>query len=208
MFNMVKYIDMITQRENTQVRRRQIVSAARKLIVKYGSEHVTVRRLAKEIGVSEGAIYRHFQSKRDILSFLINDIEDTLIGDIESNYAKKLTSLETLGNIIADHMSSVEQRKGVSFQVIAEIISLGDKKLNKKISEVIDKYTNRIKMIMADGIKEGFIRSDIDLESAAILFFGMIQGLVNIWALGQYNFNLQQKYQSVWNVFRESIIRR
>lgn len=198
---------MITQRENTQVRQKQIVSAARKLIVKYGSEHVTVRRMAKEIGVSEGAIYRHFRSKNDVLSFLINDIEDALIGDIESNYSRKLGSLETLANIIADHMSSVEQKKGVSFQVIAEIISLGDKKLNKKIYQVIDNYISRIKMILAGGIKEGVIRPDLDLDSAATLFFGMTQGLVNIWALSQYHFTLQQKYQSVWNVFRESVIR-
>jgi AcrR family transcriptional regulator len=199
---------MTTQRENTLVRQKQIVSAARKLIVKYGSEHVTVRRLANEIGVSEGAIYRHFQSKRDILSFLINDIEDTLIGDIESNYSKKLGSLETLENIMNEHMSSIEQRKGVSFQVIAEIISLGDKQLNKQVSGVIDNYTKRIRLILADGIKEGVVYPSLDLESAAILFFGMTQGLVNIWALSQYNFNLQQRYKSIWNIFRESIIRR
>ncbi len=76
---------METQRENTQVRRKQIVAAARKLIVKYGSEHITVRRIAKEIGVSEGAIYRHFKSKTDVLSLMVDDIEETLIGDVEKN---------------------------------------------------------------------------------------------------------------------------
>jgi AcrR family transcriptional regulator len=197
--------EMVTQRENTEVRQKQIVSAARRLIVRYGSEHVTVRRMAKEIGVSEGAIYRHFKSKNDVLSFLINDIEDTLIGDIDKNFRIPLKSLEMLQNIIADHMSSIEQRKGVSFQVIAEIISLGDKKLNKKIYAVIENYISRIKNILAEGVKEGAIRGDTDLDSAALLFFGMIQGLVNIWALSQYNFNLQQRYQAVWNVFRNSI---
>jgi AcrR family transcriptional regulator len=199
---------VVTQRENTEVRQKQIVSAARRLIVKFGSEHVTVRRMAKEIGVSEGAIYRHFKSKNDVLSFLINDIEETLVGDIDKNFRSPLSSLETLQKIIADHMSSIEQRKGVSFQVIAEIISLGDKKLNKKIYAVIDNYINRIKNIMAEGVKEGAIRADIDLDSAALLFFGMTQGLVNIWALSQYNFNLQQRYQAVWNVFRNSISSR
>jgi AcrR family transcriptional regulator len=196
---------MVTQRENTHVRQKQIVSAARRLIVKYGSEHVTVRRVAKEIGVSEGAIYRHFKSKNDVLSFLIDDIEDTLIGDIKKNNSGELGSLEILEKIITDHMSSIEQRKGVSFQVIAEIISLGDKKLNKKIYGVIDKYVSQIRDILSVGVKEGVIRPDSDLDSAALLFFGMTQGLVNIWALSQYSFNLQQKYQSVWNVFRKSV---
>ena len=197
---------MVTQRENTQVRQKQIVAAARRLIVKYGSEHVTIRKMAKETGVSEGAIYRHFKSKNDILSFLIDDIEEALSSDIEKNYRGKLGSLEILEKIITDHMSSIEQRKGVAFQVIAEIISLGDKKLNKKIYGVIERYITRIKVILADGVNQGVIRPNVDLDSAAILFFGMTQGLVNVWALSQYNFNLQQKYQGVWEVFRESIL--
>jgi TetR/AcrR family transcriptional regulator len=196
---------IVTQRENTQVRRKQIISAARRLIVKYGSEHVTVRRMAKEIGVSEGAIYRHFQSKNDILSFMIDDIEETLIDDIQKNTLGEYSSLEALENIITAHISSVEQRKGVAFQVIAEIISLGDKKLNQKIYGVIDKYVSLIKSILAAGMKDGVIRSDTDPDSAALLFFGMTQGLVNIWALSQYDFNLQQKCQCVWQVFLQSL---
>jgi AcrR family transcriptional regulator len=196
---------MVTQRENTQVRQKQIVSAARKLIVRYGSEHVTVRRMAKEIGVSEGAIYRHFKSKSDIISFLIEDIEDTLIRDIDKNFTGKPNTMETLESIMADHISSIEQRKGITFQVIAEIISLGDKKLNKKISGVIDRYIERIEGILAEGVKEGIIRPDADLNAAAVLFFGMTQGLVNLWALSQYDFNLQERYKSIWNVFCQSI---
>lgn len=198
---------MVTQRENTSVRQKQIVSAARKLIVRYGSEHVTVRRMAKEIGVSEGAIYRHFRSKSDILAFLVDDIESALIGDIERNHTGDVDSVRALENIMVDHISSIEQRKGVSFQVIAEIVSLGDKKLNKQIYAVIDKYLDRIKAILEDGVKGGVIRPEVDPDAAAMLFFGMTQGLVNIWALSQYNFNLQLKYKDIWDIFRESIAR-
>ena len=71
------------QRKETSIRQKEIAAAARKLIVKYGSENVTIKKMALEIGVSEAAIYRHFKSKRDILSFLIKDIGQTLFDDIE-----------------------------------------------------------------------------------------------------------------------------
>ena len=197
---------MITQRESTQVRRKQIVSAARRLIVKYGSEHVTVRRMAKEIGVSEGAIYRHFRSKSDVLSFLVDDIEETLIGDIVKNDDQELATLTVLEKIMIDHISSIQQRKGVSFQVIAEIISLGDKKLNKKVFGMIEKYIGRIRGILENGVKTGCIRKDADLDSAALLFFSMIQGLVNLWALSHYEFDLQEKYKSLWTVYCQAVL--
>jgi len=201
---------MVLERKQTLVRRRQIVSAARKLIAKYGSEHVTVRRIAKEIGVSEGAIYRHFRSKREILSFLIDEIEKTLIGDIEANYTEAggLTVLERLERIIDSHVSSVQQRRGISFQVIAEIISFGDKKLNKKIYGVIEEYKGRIREILAYGVKAGEIREDVDLDAVATLFFSTLQGLVSIWALSNYSFNLQERYSPISEILRQVIIKR
>jgi len=194
--------------ETTLVRRRQIVDACRKLIARYGSEHVTVRRIAREIGVSEGNIYRHFKSKRDILSFLVDDIEDTLVADIENIGSQDSSALESLERIMASHISSIEQRKGVSFQIIAEIVSLGDKKLDRKVYDVINEYLSRIRDILSAGIEAGQLRKDIDIDAAATLFFGMIQGMVNVWALSHNSFDLSQKYSQLWEVFREAIVNR
>jgi AcrR family transcriptional regulator len=193
-------------RKDTLVRQKEIVSAARKLIVKYGSEHVTVRRMAQEIGVSEGAIYKHFKSKRDVLSFLIDDIESTLISDIDNNNISDIGTQQILEKIIVDHISAIEQRKGVTFQVIAEIISLGDKKLNKKVYIVINKYIDKIEDILSLGVKNGIIRTDINLEAAARLFFSLTQGLVSIWALSQYSFNLISEYKSTFDIFLKAVL--
>jgi AcrR family transcriptional regulator len=199
---------MASIREKTSVRQRQIVDAARKVIIKYGSEHVTVRKIAEETGVSQGAIYRHFKSKRDILSLMIYDVESTLLAGFESLSVDGPLTLATLEKVMSNHMSSVVQRKGVSFQVIAEIVSFGDKKLNRQAFDIIDSYTNRVENILSEGVKAGVIRQDIDLKAAAFLFFGMTQGLVNSWTLSQYSFNLEEKYASLWKLFREVVIRR
>ena len=53
---------MAQKRKSTAVRKQQIIEAARKLIIKSGSEHLTVRSIAKEVNITEAAIYRHFKS--------------------------------------------------------------------------------------------------------------------------------------------------
>ncbi len=199
---------MARKYETAAVRRGQIVDAARKVIIRYGSEHVTVKRIAKEVGISETDIYRHFKSKKAILSLLADNIEENLVGDITRATAKGKTPLEILDGVLRSHLSAVEQRRGISFQVIAEIISLGDKKLNGRISHAIDKYVGCLKNLLAEGVKCGEVREDIDLEAAAMGLFGIIQGLVNVWALDNYSFNPQEKYAALWAVFREAFIRR
>ena len=196
---------MLHQHKTTAIRRDQIVTAVRKLIINRGSENVTVRAIANEVGLSEGALYRHFKSKRDILSLLADTIELDLLGDININTTEGSSYMEILDNVLRGHLSAIKQRQGISFQVIAEIISLGDKKLNKRIYEIINKYMEGIKELLKKGVESGELRKDLDLDGTALVFFGMIQGLVNIWALSNYESNLEENYEKSWKTFRECI---
>ena len=201
--------EMVMKREKTEVRQQQIIDAARVLIFKYGSEYLTVKRIAAEVGISEAAIYRHFKSKKSILAFLLSHIEDVLLSDIspESAGAEPVT-LDTIEKIIRNHFSAIDLRKGISFQVIAEIISLGDRKLNKQASQTIDNYISRLKELLTEGGRHGSVRTDINIEAAAVLLFSLIQGLVSIWSLSNSSFKLIEKYTSLWKIYREAVTRR
>ena len=196
---------MVLGRQNTTVRKKQIMDAARKLIMRSGSEHVTVRNMAKEVGISEAAIYRHFKSKTEILSFLADSVADGLLHDIDMARNVGFTSLDIIDEILRTHLSRIEQKRGMSFLVLAEIISFGDKSLNKKVSDHIQIYVGRLRLLLADGVRAGLVRHDIDLAAAALLLFGMIQGLVNIWALSGYKFDLAEKYSELWKVYKRSL---
>jgi len=191
--------------KSTHVRKKQIMDAARKLIMRSGSEHVTVRNMAKEVGISEAAIYRHFKSKTEILSFLADSVADGLLHDIDTAGSVGFTSLDIIDEILRTHLSRIEQKRGMSFLVLAEIISFGDKSLNKKVSDNIQIYVDRLRLLLTDGVRAGLISQDVDLEAAALLLFGMIQGLVNIWALSGYKFDLAEKYSEVWKVYKRSL---
>jgi hypothetical protein len=93
----------------------------------------------------------------------------------------------------------------MAFQITAEIISLGDKQLNKKIYSVLCKYIEKIKNILDKSVKGGAIRADTDLEPASKMLFCMTQGLVNIWALSQHNFSLASQYKFSLSIFLKAI---
>jgi len=191
---------------STEVRKKQITDAARKLIIKKGSEHVTVRNIAREVKFSEAAIYRHFKSKRDIFFLLAGQITDNLIEDIDGADPGTGSSLDRINSILRTHLSTIEQRRGISFLVLAEIISLGDKKLNRQVYNNLQKYVSRLKELFVDGASARQVRADLDLDAASLLLFGMIQGLVNMWALSNYEFDLVDRYSSLWEVYRGTVV--
>ena len=196
---------IVLGRQNTTVRKKQIMDAARKLIMRAGSEHVTVRNMAKEVGISQAAIYRHFRGKAEVLSFLADSVADGLLHDIDMARNVGFTSVDIIDEILRRHLSRIEQKRGVSFLVLAEIISFGDKSLNKKVSGHIHIYVGRLRLLLSDGVRTGLVRQDIDLDAAALLLFGMIQGLVNIWALNDYKFDLVERYSELWKVYKRSL---
>ncbi len=192
-------------RQRTEVRRAQIADAARLVIIKHGSEHITIRGIAREIGITEGAIYRHFKSKRDILSHLVEDIEMNLVGDIDKGIASGGTPLQMIDSTLKSHITRIQQRRGVSFLIIAEIISLGDQKLDRQVTEALNKYMGRIADLVSEGIKSGEIRRDVSPETTAVLLFSTLHGLVNMWALSHHSFNLEERYLPLWELLRETI---
>lgn len=196
---------MSQQRRRSEIRKREILSAARKLIIRKGSEHLTVRAMAREVGLTEAAIYRHFRSKREVLLFLVDDILDTLIAEVERAADGDGSILERLARIQEDHLSEIEQRRGMAFLVIAEILSFGDRRLNREVHDKLTVYLERVSALVAEGRTRGEIREDLDPQALARLLFGMIQGLVTLWALADYRFNLSAGYRPLWDLCRRAI---
>ena len=84
---------MVIKREKTRFRQKQIAAAVAKLIVKLGGEHVTIKNIALEIGLSEAAIYRHFLDKRAIYIFLIGYAKKVLSADLAYIWLNKSVEL-------------------------------------------------------------------------------------------------------------------
>lgn len=180
------------------------MEAAGKIIIRNGSEHLTVKGIALEVGISEGDIYRHFKGKKDILLFLVDSVRDRLLDE----YIKPGLSgsgVNLLQNALENHIASVSRRGGISFQIIAEIISLGDKELNARTSIALEQFAARLKELLDIAKSQGDIRESLDTGSAARAISALIQGLVNTWVLSNYRFDLEAEFGIMWQTFMSGL---
>ena len=188
-------------RQSTTVRRRQIIDAARDLITSKGMESVTIDAIAEAVGVTEGAIYRHFQSKRDILSFLIDDIEESLMGTLRSARIEDEPARENLERILEAHLSDVEGRGAVSFIIIAEATGFDGIGLQSRVALMLTHYLEFLQEVLEDGKREGSIRPDADVQAAATAFLGLVQSTATLWALNSYLPRLAEGRAEMWRIF-------
>lgn len=198
----------MSAKTNTKTPRQQeIVNAARKIITSRGTKSLTVRQIAKELKITDGALYRHFDTKNGIIRLLIGDIEDTLLNNIQEAAQKSDDPLQKLKNIFFSHLSYAEQRKGLTFIIINETLSMKDKKLQKKMYEVVRRYLKTIETIFSEGINSGKFRKGINTASASITFFGMVQATVTIWSLSGFNSSLvNNRLNELFDIYKKGIV--
>ena len=169
-------------------------------------EGLTVRAIAHKLNLTDGALYRHFKSKDDILAMLIDETEQTLLEMVGSAGQKSGDTFEKLENILFSHLSYAEQRKGVTFILIASTYNIKATRLREKMWNVIEKYLDTIRAILKQGVRDGALRKELDIEAAGTLFFGMGQSMVTFWALSGYQYSIHvRRLRTMFDLYANGI---
>lgn len=192
-------------RRHTKIRRQQIVDIIRDIISTKGIEYVTIGEISKRIGTTRGAIYRHFKSKRDILSFLIENIEETLMKALDKAMISD-DPIQNLRNVLLAHLMYAKERRETSFVVITGVMQSGDVTIRKKISLLIQKYLSRIQKLLLIAIRSGLIKKDINPRISAIIFLGLIQSTVTTWSYKGFNFIPEKIHLKLWDIYSKGIM--
>jgi len=90
--------------QKTETRKEEIVRTAEMLFKKKGYSAVTMRDIAKVMGIKAASLYNHIQSKQQILSDIIITIGEQFTNGMSQIVIAELTSIEKLERIIALHV--------------------------------------------------------------------------------------------------------
>ncbi len=192
-------------RQNSTIRKHQIVEAARGLITEKGMDAVTIDAIADAVGLSEGAIYRHFSSKQQILLLLIDELEHDLLSSVEKTQEIEPNALRVLECILETHLADVEGSRGVSFVVVSGAMSFEGIGLADRVRDMLERYLNVLQEVMRRGVREGTFHSGLDIEAAALTFFGMIQSTATIWALSGYSWSLDRWRSQILEIYKNGV---
>ena len=129
------------------------------------------------MGVTEGAVYRHFVSKQQILSYLVDQVGEFLRETVEDAESQESSALENLERIFRLQLRDIEDYWGLALIVVAGAVSFEDATLRPRVASVLNGYIERIKSILRQGVEEESLRPDLDVDAAAFTFYGMVQGL-------------------------------
>jgi AcrR family transcriptional regulator len=161
--------------EKAETVRQQIINAAIDLFYEHGFEKASLRDIARNVGITQAAIYYHFKNKEEILYTIIETSSNELFFALKSCLLGNGNPLEKLRNAISQHILSIKtKRKGAKI-IIEDKRFLGNE-LNKLVKEKEKAVYNLYKNQLGELQKEKRIRQ-CDLSVATFGILGMINWL-------------------------------
>ena len=158
--------------------KEQILEAAMKVFVKNGFSETRMDDIAENSGLSKGAIYHHYKSKKDLFICLIEHWENFSFPNIFDKDLDKITSADALRAIVNDIVITFKKNKHV-FLAELEFWSLAnhDEDVRLKTKSLYVKLLNLFKSIIKKGIDRGEFKN-IDKNIGALSIMTSIQGVI------------------------------
>jgi AcrR family transcriptional regulator len=196
---------MAAEKRSREARREQIAEAALEVIARHGTRSLSVRAVARRIGIVPSAIYRHFHGKEEILSAAIEQMGERLLENAARAAAGKGGTIQRLRMLLQDHVRAIREGYAGPRIVFAEGIDGGGVSHRMEVYHVIRRYLDRVAEILRQGQQAGDLRRDLDPEATSVHFLGLIQPAATLWYLSAGRFDVTLYAESSFAQFAESI---
>lgn len=159
-------------------RRAATVDAVVELAAEQNPGDITTAAIAQRMGLTQGALFRHFPTKDAILEAVLGWVSERLLGQLDQAAAAAPTPLAALEAMFMTHVDFVARHPGVPRMLFGELQRPGDT-LPKRMAQTLTQgYAQRLREHLAAGIACRELDLRLDADAAATLFIGTVQGLV------------------------------
>ena len=159
-------------------RRAATVEAVVHLAATHNPSEITTTAIARQMGVTQGALFRHFPSKEAILEAVMEWVADRLLARIDKAAQEAGSPIAALEAIFLTHVDFVADHPGVPRILFGELQHATMTAPKRMAQTLIRRYGERLHQLIGQGKACGEIPADMDTAAAATLFIGTVQGLV------------------------------
>lgn len=183
-------------------RQKEIIDTALAVTARGGIQSLTIKNLAESIGISEPAIYRHFQNKSEIIKTMICSGEADATESIKTHANEGITGIEAF---VKSRFQIVAKNPPLAKVMFAEELFLDEPEYSELLLSMMHRHRNALKKMFLNAQTEGSIRSDIDLDLLFRLVFGPVRLLIKQWGMSGHAFDLEEKGEELWDALRRTL---
>jgi len=168
---------------------------------------ITTASLARAVGVSEAALYRHFASKAKMFEALIDFSEEAVFGLINSILAQEKDAIERCEKIVQVLLVFSERNPGITRVLVGDALVGENERLRVRVLQFFERLETQFKQILREANLNDGARLIGTIDSGANQILVFAEGKMSQFIRSSFSKKPTEYYQEQWQVLRRGLFR-
>lgn len=186
-------------------RQQDIINAAINIIARQGFQELTTKRLAEVVGVSEAALYRHFESKTDLIHKILEYFQSLAHQAMGNIHAEIADPLEQVKSFVMNRYKLFMDNPDLAKVMFSEEIFENDRSLAEHNLTIMHIHRDQLIQSIKAAQMKNQIRKDLEAIQLFRIIVGSMRLLVLQWQLGGNKFVLKKEGEKLWQTIKKLI---
>lgn len=188
-------------------RRQQILEALAHMLEVSPGERITTAGLAKAVGVSEAALYRHFPSKSKMFEGLIEFIEDTVFSRVSLILSEEPGASARCEKILGLLLAFAERNPGITRILTGDALAGETERLRARVAQFYDRLETQLRQILRDAEFNEEQRTTVPAGIAANLLLAAAEGRISQFVRSEFKRRPTEHWQDQWPLLLEGLFK-
>ncbi|GMQ76141.1 MAG: nucleoid occlusion factor SlmA [Gammaproteobacteria bacterium] len=186
-------------------RRQQILEAlARELEIRPGAR-ITTARLAKVVGVSEAALYRHFPSKAKMFEALIEFAEESVFGLANRIVGEESDATRRCERILTMLLTFSDRNPGITRVLLGEALVGEHERLRARVSQFFDRLETQLKQVLREGEQVTDLGLRASVAAIANLLMAVVEGRMTQFSRSDFEHSPMDSWEQQWQALQAGL---
>jgi len=157
-------------------RRQQILEALARELESSPGARITTSRLARVVGVSEAALYRHYASKAKMFEALIAFAEDTVFGLCNRILSEETSAARRCEKILAMVLAFSGKNPGITRVLLGDALVGENERLRARVAQFFNRLETSLRQVLREAETRGEPLARVPPRVAANLLVAVVEG--------------------------------
>jgi len=187
-------------------RKDQILQALARMLESAPGERITTAALAKEVGVSEAALYRHFPSKARMFEGLIKFIEETLFARISRILSEESNAEIRCHNILLLLLTFCDKNPGMTRLLTGDALAGETERLRERIAQFFNRLEAQLKQVLREAQIRENMKTTISPAVLANLLLASCEGRLVQFVRSEFKNSPVEGWDTQWSYLSKNLL--
>lgn len=186
-------------------RRQQILEALASELETNPGSRITTAQLARVVGVSEAALYRHFPSKAKMFEALIVFAEESVFGLINRILSEESSAEQRCAKVLNLLLTFSERNPGITRVLLGEALVGESERLRQRVGQFFSRFETQIKQVLREAEQHGEVAVRTSPQITANLLMAAVEGRMTQYSRGGFETGPTEGWEKQWSLLARAL---